>query len=125
MPVRYSDWTPIVKRRWRAKDAKTRQGRRRKQGSAEGARARKAGELVALTLAAAAGYRHVQVGRLSALPLFDRRTIEAPVAANAKTRQASLAEQAVNRGRMYAQVIGQLLDGEDVVRGSPLRRGTI
>jgi hypothetical protein len=73
------------------------------------------GELVVLTPAAAASYWHVQTRRLSALPLFDRRAIEAPVAADAKAGQASLTEQTIDCSWMYAQVVGQLLNREDIV----------
>jgi len=88
---------------------------RNQTGVRRGSDARRAGKLVALTLAAAAGYRHVQISRLSPFPMFDCRAVKAPVAANAKTRQAPLAEESVDGGRMYAQVVGQFLNGEDIV----------
>jgi hypothetical protein len=52
---------------------------------------------------------------LLALPLLDRLAAETPVAADAKPRQTPLPEQAVDGGRMYPQVLRQLLDGENLI----------
>jgi hypothetical protein len=46
-----------------------------------------------------------------ALPLFDSVKVKPPVAANAKARQVSFSEHAVNGGPMDVQIFGQFRDG--------------
>ena len=52
---------------------------------------------------------------LLALPLFDCLAAETPIAADAKPRQTPLPEQAVDSGRMYSQMLRELLDGENLI----------
>jgi hypothetical protein len=68
--------------------------------------------LIGSTLAPAARDRRWRLGRLQPFPLFNRRAIEPPIAPDAKTGQTSLPQEAVNRGRMHAQMLRQFLDGE-------------
>jgi hypothetical protein len=49
--------------------------------------------------------------RVIALPLFDSLKVKPPVAANAKARQVSFSEHAVNGGPMDVQIFGQFRDG--------------
>ena len=49
--------------------------------------------------------------RVIALPLFDSVKVKPPVAANAKARQVSFSEHAVNGGPMDVQIFGQFRDG--------------
>jgi hypothetical protein len=67
--------------------------------------------------------RQLEAGNLHALPLLDRGAIEAPIAADAKTRETTLAEEAVDGCGVDAQMLGQFLDCEDIVpSGNRLRR---
>ena len=54
---------------------------------------------------------------LPMLPYFDCRATEPPRAANAEARDSAFAEQAINRGRMYAEVRRQLRDCKNFFRG--------
>jgi hypothetical protein len=75
--------------------------------------------LAAFGLMAATRRRLRWCRRLKSFPLFNRGTIEAPVATDAKTGKPALTEQPVNRGRMNAKMFRQLLDSENFfVRGS-------
>ena len=74
---------------------------------------------ITLTPAPAAGHRHLEARNLSALPLLDRSAVKTPVTANPETREPTLPEQAVDGGRMDAEVFRELLDGEDIVPSDP------
>ena len=56
------------------------------------------------------------------LPLFDRRAIEAPLRADAKTGQLPCAKQSVNRGWVHAKVIGEFLHRHDFLHDYHPRR---
>jgi hypothetical protein len=60
---------------------------------------------------------YVLAGGLGFLPLFDSRTIESPVAADAKAWEQTLPQEAINRRRMNAQMFRQFFNREDIVLG--------
>jgi len=78
-----------------------------------------------LSFTATARRRQLGPGQLRMLPSLDRAAIEAPVTADAKTRQTTLPQEPVDRSRMHPQVVGQFLDGENIVPGSRGVGGTI
>jgi hypothetical protein len=96
-------------------------GRRRSASERTKARAKVQTCGVSLTAAAsgatgaAAGRYSSRAAGLVALPLFDRFTTEPPIATDAKARQPSLPEQAIDSGRMDAQMLRQFFDREDLV----------
>ena len=78
---------------------------------------------IVVALAPTACHRLLEAGHLRAFPLFDGSTIEAPIAADSKAREASLPEEAVDSRRMDAQVLGEFLNRKDIVpRGIRLGR---
>ena len=68
-----------------------------------------------MALAPTARHRLLETGYLCALPLFDRGAIEAPIAADSKSRKASLPQKAVDSRRMDTQVLGEFLYRKDIV----------
>ena len=72
-----------------------------------------------LAFTATARRRQLGPGQLRVLPSLDRAAIEAPVTADAKTRQTTLPQEPVDRSRMHPQVVGQFLDGEKYRPGKP------
>ncbi len=78
---------------------------------------------IALPLAPAASrYRRFEAGELGVFPLLDRGAVKAPIATHAKTWETSLPEEAIDSGRMDAQMLGEFSDGEDIVPSSHLGR---
>jgi hypothetical protein len=52
--------------------------------------------------APAARHNHLLARRLCSLPLFNRRSIESPIAANPKAGKQALTQESINRCRMHA-----------------------
>jgi hypothetical protein len=82
------------------------------------------GPSITVTLPPPARDRLFETRNLRALPLLNRGAIKAPIAADAKPGETPLSQQAIDRSRMHAQMLGEFLNRENIVpsRGVGLGR---